>query len=208
MKLQISLDNLDQERALTIAPLIAKHADAIEIGPVLLYKYGAKLINDLIQITPNITIAADLKIVSRGKELAQLAISVGAEWVTVMAGTDKEVIHAVGSAMHDTGRKVMLDLRDAASVGQSALEAKSLGVDAILFHHHYDLDNPVTFIDKWDMIRGNTPLPIYVATRFTRDNVTKITGFNPDGIIVGQAITGAEDPAAEAEFFKTLCQNN
>ena len=69
MKLQISLDNLDQERVLAIAPLIASYADAIEIGPVLLYKYGTKLIQDLIQVAPNITIAADVKIVARGKEL-------------------------------------------------------------------------------------------------------------------------------------------
>ena len=122
-----------------------------------------------------------------------------------MAGTDKEVIHNVCSTLHANNRKAMLDVRDTASIGQSALEAKSLGIAAILFQVPYDLDNPVNFIDKWDMLRGNTQLPIYISTRITRENIHKIIEFKPTGIIIGQAITGALDPAAEAEFFKNLC---
>ncbi len=205
MKLHISFDNIEQDKVLEIASQVAKYADAIEIGPFLLYKYGTKLIENLIQTVPEIVIATDAKIISRGKEISQLMVDAGATWVSVMAGTDKEVIHNVCSTLHASNRKAMLDVRDTASVGQSALEAKSLGVDAILFQVPYELDNPVNFIDKWDMLHGNTQLPIYISTRVTRDNIHKIIEFNPAGIIIGAAITSALNPAAEAEFFKNLC---
>lgn len=205
MKLRISFDNIEQDKILEVASQVAKYADAIEIGPFLLYKHGTKLIESLIQTVPEIVIAADAKIISRGKEISQLMVDAGATWVTVMAGTDKEVIHNVCSTLHANNRKAMLDVRDTASAGQSALEAKSLGIDAILFQAPYELDNPVNFIDKWDMLRGNTQLPIYISTKVTRENIHKIIEFQPAGIIVGQAITGAQDPAAEAEFFKNLC---
>ena len=100
----------------------------------------------------------------------------------------------------------MLDLLDASSVGQSALEAKNLGVDALLFHSAYD-EQDTTILDKWDMVKGNSELPVFVSAKIGRESVEEIVKLLPDGIIIGRAITGAENPAQEAQYFAKLIKN-
>jgi len=205
MKLQISFDKIAEDRVLSVISKVSNHADVIEIGPYLLYKYGVKILEKAIKKAPNSVISADIKIIDYGKALSQLMIDSGAHWVSVMAGTSKEVIHSVCGNTHSNNKKTILDLKDAPSAGQSALEAKSLGVDAILFQFPFDPKNPALFMDRWDMVKGNTDLPIYIATDITRDNIERIIEFQPDGIIISDAIINADNPAQEAKFFKDLC---
>ena len=101
-------------------------------------------------------------------------------------------------------RKVMLDLIDAASPGQSALEAKSLGADAILFHQPHDADDKTLIADDWGMVKGNTDLPIYISAHIDRENINEIIAMEPYGLCIGKTISEANDPAAEVEFFKEL----
>ena len=123
-----------------------------------------------------------------------------------MAGTTNEVIHGVCSKAHDLGKKVMVDILDASSPGQAALEAKSLGADALLFHQPSELTNSLVFLDNWTMVRGNTDLPIFVSARITKDTLHQIIALKPDGIVVGKPICESEDPAAMAQFFYDACK--
>jgi 3-hexulose-6-phosphate synthase len=204
MKLQISFDLADLDTAIQIGTEVAQYADIIEVGTILLYHYGTDAIKRFTESFPDKIILADTKIVDRGKEVAELFADAGAHWITVMAGTSANVIHAATTAAHNANVKVMLDLIDSSSVGQSALEAKNLGVDALLFHQPYSEQESLTFLDKWDMIKGNTSLPIYVSAKINRDNVDNVIALRPDVIIVGLSITDSEDPAAEARYFAQL----
>ena len=102
----------------------------------------------------------------------------------------------------------MLDLLDASTIGQSALEAKGLGVDGLLFHTPHDEETSLTFLDKWDIIRGNTPLPIFISGKISRDIIDKFIAIKPDGIIIGKSIIDAENPGEEAAFFHRICNEN
>ena len=121
-----------------------------------------------------------------------------------MAGTSHHVIHATTTAAHNANMKVMLDLIDSNTVGQSALESKTLGADALLFHQPYSDIESLVFLDKWDMIKGNTSQPIFVSAKIDRDNVDKIVALRPDVVIVGLSITDAEHSAQEAQYFADL----
>ena len=204
MKLQISFDLIDVDKAIAIAEEVSQYADIMEIGTILIYHHGATAITRFKEAFPDKIILADTKIVDRGKEVAELFAHAGADWITVMAGTSPHVIHATTTAAHNANMKVMLDLIDAESVGQSALEAKNLGVDALLFHQPYSEKESLTFLDKWDMIKGNTSLPIFVSAKINRENVDKIIALNPDVIIVGMSITDSADAAQEAHYFAEL----
>jgi 3-keto-L-gulonate-6-phosphate decarboxylase len=205
MKLQISFDSTDLEKSIDTALQIAHYADIIEIGSLLIYKYGIKAVETFRSNLQKKILLADIKIIDRGKEAASLALNAGSDWVTVMAGTSKEVIHSVCTEAHNLNKKVMLDLIDSCSSGQSALEAKSLGVDAILFHQAYDESQPLLFIEKWDMVRGNTELPIFVSGKIKRENIDQILEIKPDGIIISKSITHSENPIEEAKFYYELC---
>jgi 3-keto-L-gulonate-6-phosphate decarboxylase len=204
MKLQISFDLPDLDTSVSIASQVAPYADILEIGTILIYNHGTDAITRFKQACPDSVILADTKIVDRSKEIVESFAHAEAQWITVMAGSSTDTIHAATTAAHNANIKVMLDLIDSNSLGQSALEAKNLGVDALLFHQPYSNKESLVFLDQWDMIRGNTTLPIFISAKINRDNVHEIIAVNPDGIIVGAAITGAESPAAQAEYFAGL----
>ncbi len=189
MKLQISFDLIDLDKAIEMGTDIVQYAD----------------IKQFKNAFPDKTILADTKIVDHGKEVAELFAHAGANWITVTAGTSAHVIHATTTAAHNLNVKVMLDLIDSGSIGQSALEAKNLGADALLFHQPYNDQESLIFLDKWDMIKGNTALPIFVSAKINHENVDKIIALRPDVIIVAlSSITATPDYAAEAQFFADL----
>jgi 3-keto-L-gulonate-6-phosphate decarboxylase len=201
MKLQISFDHPDLDKALKIAKEISEYADILEIGTLMLNVHGLKAVEEFRTAFPEKTLLVDAKIIDRAKETVTILAKAGADWITVLAGTSNNVIHSASSTARSLGKKIMLDLIDAKSFGQSALEAQSLDVEALLLHKPYDEDSALVFLDQWDMIRGNTKLPIYISGRVTKDIYDKLLGIDPDGIIVGRAITEAENPAEEAKFF-------
>ncbi len=206
MKLQISFDLTDLDRALEIAEQIHEYADILEIGTLLIYAHGTTAVERFREAFPDKVLQADTKIVDRGKESIALFANAQTDWVTVMAGTNKNVIHAACTAAHERNKKVVLDMIDSKEIGQSALEAKNLGADALLVHQPYDVEEPLEFLDKWEMIRGNTDLPIFISTRIGRDNIEDILNVKPDGITLGRTITEAEDPREEAKFFYNKCK--
>lgn len=205
MKLQIAFDITDLDKALDIAKQVEEHSDIFEIGTLLIYKNGIKAVERFREAFPKKTLLADTKIIDRGKEAVATLASAGADWVTVMAGTGKEVIHSAATMAHQCNIKVMLDLVDAASLGQSALESKNLGADALLFHQAYDEKDALILLDKWEMVRGNTTLPIFVSAKINRSTIFNIINIKPDGIIVGKSIIDADNPSEEAKFFYDLC---
>ena len=204
MKLQISFDLIDLQKALQVAAHVAPHCDILEVGTLLIYHHGLDAIRQFKEQFQEKTILADSKIIDRGKQAATLLAQANPDWITVMAGTSKNVIHATCTAAHNKGKKVMIDLLDSKSVGQSAMEAKNLGADALLFHEPYDEEHSLVFLDKWDMVHGNTDLPIFISAKITRDNIDEILRVKPAGIIIGNSITQAQDPAKEAAFFYQL----
>lgn len=205
MKLQIAFDITDLESAIDIAKKVVDYSDVLEIGTLLIYKHGAKAVERFKQEFPQKPLVADTKIIDRGKEAVATMASAGADWVTVMAGTGKEVIHSASTMAHQCNIKVMLDLVDSSSVGQTALDAKNLGADALLFHQAYDEKDTLILLDKWEMVRGNTTLPIFVSAKINRTTIFNILNIKPDGIIIGKNIIDADDPAQEARYFYDLC---
>jgi len=201
MKLQVSFDTIHLDNALKIASSIAEYTNIIEVGTLLIYRYVTAAVKQFKKAFPNKTILADTKIVDRGQEVVSLFAQAGADWITVMAGTSKNVIHRTCTAAHQLNVNVMLDLIDSSTVGQSALEAKNIGVDALLFHLPYDEQESLIFLDKWDMIKGNTTIPIFVSAKINRNNVDELIKVKPDGIIIGKSITEAKNPKKEAQFF-------
>lgn len=205
MKLQISFDMTDLDQALSIAKKVNDYCDQFEVGSVMLYQFGTPAVEAFRKNFPDKTIVADTKIIDRGEEITKIMAHAGADWITVMGGTNKNVLYTVARAADRYKLKVMIDLIDADAPGQTAMDAQGFGGDAILMHKPYDEGESLSFLDQWDLVRGNTKLPIFIAAKIDRTNVQKVISLKPDGIIVGQAITNAESPLHEAKYFYNLC---
>ena len=205
MKLQISFDLIDLKKSLKIAQKVAEFADILEVGSILIYRYGIEAVKEFCKAFPNSTILADTKIVDHGREIVNLLEKNGPKWITIMAGANKKIIQSACSAAHDANKKSVLDLLTTDFIGQSAMEAKILGVDSILFHKVYTQDSALTFKDKWEMVKGNTSLPIFISAQIDENNIDNIIEFRPSGIVVGKAITVSDNPKKSAQFFKEKC---
>jgi len=203
MKLQVSFDMLDLDKAIALAIEMEPYIDMVEIGSILIYKHGEVAIQQFRLALPQKTIVADMKIADRGKEATRIGLQAGADWVTVLAGTSRNVIHAVCSTAHSLGKKVMVDLIDASSLGQSALEAQSLGADALLFHRPSDEQSSMVSLEEWDIVQGNTSLPVFIATTITRETIHTIVPLKPGGIVISKGLD-RDLPIEDIQFFSKL----
>lgn len=206
MKLQISFDDLILEKNIEMAQQVVHYCDVLVIGTLPLFKHGLTILERFRKEFPDKTIFTDCKIVNKGRDAAALFSLAGTDWISVVAGTNREVIHGACSKAHDLGKKVILDFINAGTPGQETLEAKSLGADAILLHQPADSKDDLVFFEQWEMVKGNTTLPIIIATKRGRDNLNQLCTFNPDSIIVGKSITDNADPVTEAQFFYDQCK--
>ncbi len=202
MKLQIAFDVLDLEKCLDIARSVEIYADSFEIRSSLLLKHGVHIIEQFKTTFPNKELFVETQIVSHAQDIVPMCIKAGADWISVMAGTTQEMIHGVSILASQKNKFVTVDLLDANSIGQAAMNAKKLGADALLYHNVYDHQDEASFaMEEWDDLRGNTNLPIYITSNIDRNNINFIISLNPDVIVIGKTITTMINPAEEAEFY-------
>lgn len=202
MKLQIAFDLLDLEQCLEVAKSVELYADSFEIRSSLLLKYGIAVIEKFRSAFPSKELFVESQIVSHAQDIVPMCIKAGADWVSVMAGTTQEIIHGVSILASQKKKFVTLDLLDASSIGQAAMDAKKLGVDALLYHNIYDHQDEASFaMEEWDNLRGNSNLPIYITSNIDRDNINFIISLEPDVIVIGKTITMMQNPAEEAKFY-------
>lgn len=206
MKLQISFDLTDLKQAVQIAHDVEPLCDQFEIGSLTLYACGVEALRTFKTEFPNKKLVADAKIIDRSAEIIELLARAGADWITIMGGTNKHVLFTAVQAARRYNVQLMLDLIDAAAPGQIAMNAQTIGINSILVHKPHDESETSDFMDQWDLVHGNTQLPLFIAARITRENVAPIIALKPDGIIVGNTITQSPKPAQEAEYFYHLCK--
>ncbi len=204
MKLQISFDVADLNKAIEIAGSVVDQCDIFEINSILLYKYGIEAVSRFRTAFPDKTLVVDTKLVDTSKSAIPMMAQAGANWITVLAGSTQEAIYSLCKEASRYNLKVLLDLVDSSYKGQSAMEAKNLGADALLFYQPYSAATSLTFIDTWEMVKGNASLPIFISADINRENVNRIMLLKPDTLIVGKSIVQMADPAKEAQFYYDL----
>ena len=204
MKLQISYNFSQLSTALDVAQKTALHADIIEIGSTLLYLEGIKVIRAFKDLFPDKPICVDTKLIESAHELIKIGSLQGATYFTLLAGAANHVIQSSSSTAHANRSKIMLDLIDAPSTGQSAMDAETLEVDYLLFHRSEPSNSSTELYEEWMNVKGNTTVPIFVAGKVDRASIAHLCNLKPAGIVVGTAITHADNPEAEAAYFKSL----
>jgi 3-hexulose-6-phosphate synthase len=207
MKLQISFDFVDLIKAIEIAKKVEPFADILEIGSTLINIHGINAIKKFRETFPEKELFADLKLISRVEEVINEYCKAGTNTISVLAGTTNNIIQLATKIAHENKVQIALDLSDAFSMGQSAMDSAALDVDKIIFHGPHESHNLEKLLEEWENVFGNTKTPIFVEGAITKENIGKILELKPYGIIIGKAITQANEPAQAAEDFKKILEN-
>jgi len=206
-RLQVALDLVDLEKALRVASRVAEACDhaslLLEAGTPLIKAYGMEAVRRLSSLFSDIPVVADMKTVDVGSLEAELAISSGAAYTTVLALASDETVIAVVDAAHRLGGMVMADLMLVANPLERAKELVELGVDAVCYHVPIDVQrrgkpNLRAVAAAVESLRGAVRIEVAVAGGINAAVASTLAGAGADILVVGRAIYAALDPGAAA----------
>jgi 3-hexulose-6-phosphate synthase len=204
MKFQISYNTTDLAQALDLAKKTAEYADILGIGSLLLLKEGVNAIKVFKQTFPNKELFAEAKIIEKADDAVTILSQAGANYVSILAGSFHVTIKKAVVAAKAFDTKIIFDLFDAQASGQSAADARALGVHAIMLHRTPAVDEMVEAENEWRNVRDNTTLPLFVTGKIDLSNINHLLALKPQTVMIGSAISKANDPAKTAAQFREL----
>jgi 3-hexulose-6-phosphate synthase len=207
MKLQLALDGT-LAQALTILESAHSFIDQIEIGTPLVLREGVAAVAAVNQRYPGIPVLADFKIADAGYEEASIAFEAGATVVTVLGLAADPTVREAVEAARRYGGQIMADLIQATDLVGRSRKLLDLGCHVLCVHTGYDLQaHNQSPLDALTTLRDALPdAPLAVAGGIHADTIAAIAALHPDLVIVGGAITRADNPAAAARTLKQRMQ--
>jgi len=122
--LQVALDLLNADRALTIAKdAVRGGADWLEAGTPLIKSEGMDIIRQLREQFPNTTIVADMKTMDTGALETEMAAKAGADIISILAAADDATIKDASASARKYGAKLMIDLIGNPAMIERAIQA-------------------------------------------------------------------------------------
>lgn len=206
-KLQIALDDISLDDALSLLEQIHSYIDIIEVGTPFLMEYGMHTVRTLKNTYPDLQILCDAKIMDAGAYEARLAFDAGADIVTVLAVTDDLTIQDCIEEARKAGKKLMADLICVSDIPQKVRRLDELGVDIIGIHTGVDQQaKGQTPLDDLKLVASAvTHAAVSVAGGIKAGTVSDYLAYHPDIVISGGGIVKAEDPVkAAAELHQKI----
>jgi len=204
MKLHFTYNFSDLAQAIKVAEQTAESADIIGIGSLLLFKEGVKAVKTFKASFPNKDLFVEAKVVEKADEAVTLFAQAGATYISVLAGTFNTSIKKAVATARRFDVKIALDLLDAPSLGQSAMDAKALGVDLLILHHAPHMEERSEIDSVWHNVRDNTNIAVFVTGKIDASNFQQVAALKPQGIMVGSPVTRAESPTIAAQSFRAM----
>lgn len=196
MILQVALDLTDIEQAMSIAEKAARGgAHWLEVGTPLVKTEGIRAVELMKRRFPDRKIVADLKTMDTGALEVEIAARHGADVVSILAVADDKTIKDAVKVARRYGVKIMVDLIGVKDKVKRAKELEKMGVDYILVHTGIDEQvqgkSPLEDLEK---VIKNVKVPVAVAGGLNLETIPKVVELGATIIIVGGAITKAENP--------------
>ena len=204
--LQVALDFVRTVDAVRLASLLRR-----ELGPVFIAEAGTPLIKSeglasvsvLAAVVEPAPVLADMKTADTGALETGIAGEAGAWASTVLASAPDETIADAVREARRRGMSVVADLIGVRDPVSRAEELASLGVDVVEVHVGIDVQRSLglTAADVRDLVRRVSekfPGPVAVAGGLRRETAPSMVEAGASVIVVGGAITKAEDPVEAA----------
>ena len=202
--LQVALDLLNSDRAITIAKDAVKGgADWLEAGTPLIKSEGMDIVRKLKDTFPDKSLIADMKTMDTGAFETEMASKAGADVVCILAASDNSTIADAIKSARKYGSEIMVDLIGVENKIQRAKELELLGVD--YFCIHVGIDEQMIGKDPIKILSSlvkTTNIPIAVAGGLNSKTAVDAVKAGAQVIIVGGAITKAKDVTKATKQIK------
>lgn len=205
VRLQVALDLSDLKTAVDVGRAVVEGgADCLEAGTVLLAKEGIHAVRELRRDNPGVPVIADLKISDNGYAQAKVAFEAGASAVTVLGAATDSTLRAAATAARECSGQVMLDLVTGENLRSQLHRIHDAGISQVIIHQGLDVQRAEGRLLVDDERLNQVPLGINLAVAggITVDHLEDVCRMAPTTIIVGQAITGSDNPRRATETFR------
>jgi 3-hexulose-6-phosphate synthase len=203
VQLQVALDRLELDAAVRITGAVRAHADWIEVGTSLVKRFGMASVSAVADAAGDTPVLADLKTADDATTEFGMAFEAGARAATVLAMTTDTTIERCVELADEAGAEVMLDLLAVSDSRRDALLGRLAPNVVLAAHVGKDAQAGGARVEStlgaWTAGRR-----IAVAGGVTAEDLPRLGAAHPDvRVIVGSAISRAEDPAAAAAQMAT-----
>ena len=199
--LQIALDEVNLDRALQYATeAVAGGVEWVEAGTPLIKAEGLDAVRKLKQAFPDKTVVADMKTMDTGAFEVEIAAKAGADVVGILGAASDETFEEAVKAARKYGAKVYMDLISVPDKVARAKDAERLGCDYVCLH--MGIDDQMVGANPLDVLKEvahAVSIPVMVAGGLNSETVRPCVEAGASILIVGGALTKAEDITAEAK---------
>ena len=213
MKLQVALDLTEPSLAVNIARRLCEAGaiDIVEAGTPLIKAAGIFIVSALRITCPSAEVMADLKTMDVGALEARLAIEAGASIVSVLGAAAIETIREFVNEARRLGGKSVVDMIGVKDPEGRVRELLNEGLrpDYIGLHLGIDVQRSRgltidELIKEAVNIKSRYGLSVAIAGGINENVAPKLRGTNIDIVVIGRAITQAENPVTAARNLRTL----
>ena len=199
MQLQVAIDFLTTEDALTLAAKVADSVDIIELGTPLIKAAGLSVVTAMKDAHPDKIVFADLKTMDAGELEADTAFKAGADLVTILGVAGDSTITGAVKAARAHGKGIVVDLIGVKDKAARAKEVTALGATFVEMHAGLDEQVEAGFTFGTLLEAGSTSgVSFSVAGGVTIATIGAVQDAGAQVAVAGAAIYGAADPAAAA----------
>jgi 3-hexulose-6-phosphate synthase/6-phospho-3-hexuloisomerase len=205
--LQLALDLLDLERALRIARLaVPEGVDWVEAGTPLIKSEGLDAVRKLREAFPEKKIVADMKTADTGRLEMEAAAKAGADYAIVLGAASEATIREAIEVGKSYGLGIGVDLLGIEEPEPLVERLAQWGAAFLSVHCPVDVQmrggSPFRMLERLARV---TDLPLAVAGGLNSETAPKAVAAGASIIVIGGAITKAEDPArATRDMRKAL----
>jgi 3-hexulose-6-phosphate synthase len=203
---------IDKPESIGVIAQVRGVADIIEIGTPLLKRFGIGAIATARELCPETPILADTKTVDGGGLEAEMVLGAGARLMTVLSSTSRATHAAVGRVAERFGAFVIVDT--ITEFGKpELLPADATFPESFAYvgvHSVTDAriagDRSSAHIDAVSDMRRRG-FRVALAGGLGPQTLDAVLKVEPEIVIVGSAITGADDPRGVAKWIKDRLRN-
>ncbi|KGQ71185.1 3-keto-L-gulonate-6-phosphate decarboxylase [Chelonobacter oris] len=201
--LQIALDSLNLETALSTAENVAGYVDIIEIGTILAFAEGMQAVSALRKAHPKHILVCDMKTTDGGAILAKMAFEAGADWITVSAAAHIATIGACKKVADEFQREIQIELYGNWTL-DDAQNWVDLGITQAIYHRSRDAELAGVGWTEQDLVKmkqlSDLGLQLSITGGIVPEDIHLFAPItNAKAFIAGRALVGDKGKAtAEA----------